>query len=204
MQVKIKNCRLSFSNLRKPYVPKTGDPKFTFTGICSPDTQVEVNFGGGKELLSYTKFSKVVDAVCKEKWGKTPAKLEMYVFAKADMQVGSRGAKVDEDGEYYDGYDENTWFFSAGTKVADAPTGIMVIDQKREPLPAAAGHPLNGDYVNAIINVFAYEYEGKKGISASVEAVQYLRKGIPFGAEKVGKDAFDDELEDEDMDDDSI
>jgi hypothetical protein len=62
--------------------------------------------------------------------------------------------------------------------------------------------PVNGDYVNAIINIFAYEYEGKKGISASIEAVQYLRKGEAFGTAKVTVDAFDDEeMEDLDADD---
>lgn len=197
MQVKLKNVRMSFANIRKPYVPKTGDQKYTFSGICSGDTKIDVTIDGKKLLLPHTEFSKVLDAVCKDKWGKTPAKLEMYAYARADQQVGSRGAKINEDGDYYDGYDEDTWFFAAGVKVADAPDGVLIVDQKREPLPASAGHPVNGDYVNAILNLFAYEYEGKKGISASIEAIQYLRKGEPFGAAKASAEAFDEELEEE-------
>jgi hypothetical protein len=203
MQVKIKNVRLSFSNLRKPYTPKTGDPKYTFTGICSADTTVEATIDDKKVCVPSTDFEKVIlAAICKDKWGKTPAKLEMYAYSKADQQVGSRGAKINEDGEYYDGYTKDTMFFSAGTKVEDAPNGILIVDQKRQPLPASSRMPVNGDYVNAIINIFAYEYEGKKGISASIEAVQYLRKGEAFGTAKVTVDAFDDEeMEDLDADD---
>jgi hypothetical protein len=201
MQVKIKNVRLSFSNLRKPYTPKTGDPKYTFTGICSADSTVEATIDDKKVTVPSTDFEKVIlAALCKDKWGKTPGKLEMYAYSKADQQVGSRGPKVNEDGDYYEGYDASTMFFSAGTKVADAPNGVLIVDQKRQPLPASSGMPNNGDFVNAILNIFAYEYEGKKGISASIEAVQYLRKGEPFGAAKVTVDAFDDEdMEEEEI-----
>ena len=203
MQVKIKNVRLSFSNLRKPYTPKTGDPKYTFTGICSADSTVEATIDDKKVTVPSTDFEKIILAkVCKDKWGKTPAKLELFVYSKADQQVGSRGPKINEDGDFYDGYDANTMFFSAGTKVADAPNGILIVDQKRQPLPASTGMPNNGDYVNAIINIFCFEQDGKKGISASIEAVQYLRKGESFGTAKVTVDAFEDEeMEDLDADD---
>lgn len=199
MQVKIKNVRLSFSNLRKPYTPKTGDPKYTLTGICSADTTVEATINDQKMVMPHTQFDKIITQVCKDKWGKTPAKLELFAYSRADLQVGSRGPKINEDGEYYDGYTKDTMFFAAGTKVADASNGILIVDQKRQPLPASSGMPVNGDYVNAIINVFCYEQDGKKGISASIEAVQYLRKGESFGTPKVTVDAFDDE-EMEDLD----
>lgn len=201
MQIKIKNCRLSFSNLRKPFVPKTGDPKFTFNGICDENTTVEVTVDDKKITIPHTQAQKVIDRICKDKWGKTPAKLEMFLYNRADTQVGSRGPKINEDGDFYDGYTKDTMFFSAGTKAVDAPEGILVVDQHRKVLPASSGHPVNGDYVNAIINAFAYEYEGKKGLSASLEGIQYLRKGEPFGASKIEANAFDEEeLEEEDFD----
>lgn len=197
MQIKIKNCRMSFANIRKPYVPKTGDSKFTFNGICSADTTIEIRKADGtKVVLPHTDFQKVIDRVCKDKWGKTPPTLQNYAYNRADKEVGPRAPKIDKEGKFYDGYEADTMFFAAATKVADAPEGIMVISQKREPLPASAGHPVNGDQVNAVINIFGYEYEGKKGLSASLEGVQYLRKGEPFGATKIEKDAFDDELDD--------
>ncbi len=204
MRIQIKNCRLSFASLRKPYVPKVGDPKFTFNGICSADTKIVVTAkDGSKKVLPHTAMDKVLDAVCKEKWGKTPAKLENYAYNRADTAVGSRQPRINEDGDFYDGYEADTMFFSAGVKQADKPQGVPIFDQKREPLPAESGHPINGDYVNAIINLFAYEYEGKKGISASIEGVQYLRKGEPFGSAGVDSKEFDEEeLEDDDLDSD--
>jgi hypothetical protein len=196
---------MSFASIRKPYVPKTGDAKFSFNGICSDESKIEITKDDkSKVLLPHTDFQKVIDKVCRDKWGKTPANLVLYAYNRADKEVGARGAKVNEDGDYYDGYTADTMFFAAATKVVDAPEGILIIDQKREPLPASKGHPVNGDYVNAVINVFAFEYEGKKGLSASLEGIQYLRKGEPFGAPKADKSAFDDELEDEDEDENDI
>lgn len=206
MQIKIKNARLSFANIRKPFVPKTGDPKYTASFICGPDTKIEVELNGTKVLLPHDKgMAKVIESLATDKWKKVPGRMELYIYAKADQQVGSRGPRVDDDGEFYDGYDKDTMFFSAGTKVEDAPAGILIVDQRKQVLPASSGHPVSGDYVNAIINAFAYEYEGKKGISASLEGVQYLRKGEPFGASKIDENAFDEEeLEDEEEDNDCI
>lgn len=199
MQIKIKNARLSFANIRKPFTPKIGDPKYTASFICSDDTMIEVTGpDGSKKVLPHSKMEEVIKKVATEKWQKVPARMELYVYARADQQVGSRGPRINEDGDYYDGYTEDTYFFTAGTKVEDAPDGILIVDQRRQKLDATSGHPVSGDYVNAVINIFAFEYEGKKGVSASLEGIQYLRKGEPFGASKIDANAFDEEdLEDD-------
>jgi len=196
---------MSFSNIRKPYTPKTGPSKYTFNGICNEDTTFSAVIDGVTKVLKHSEFNKIIDILCKEKWGKVVPEKSLLNFAynRADTPVGTRSPKVDKDGEYYDGYSEDTMFFCASTKVEDAPEGILIIDQKREPLPAIAGKPVNGDYVNAIIDVFAYEYEGKRGISAGLAGIQYLHKGEPFGNNvPVKAQAFDEELiEDEDNQD---
>jgi len=204
MQIKIKNARLSFANHRKPFVPKTGEPKYTASFICGADTTIEVELDGKKQVLPHTAMGRVITKLATDKWKKMPARgLELFIYNRADASVGTRGPRVNEDGEFYDGYEADTFFFSAGTKVADAPDGILIVDQQRQKLPATSGHPVNGDYVNGIINAFAYEYEGKKGISASLEGIQYLRKGVPFGASKIDVNAFDEEeLEDDAEEDD--
>lgn len=204
MQIKIKNARLSFANIFNPFVPKNGkgDPKFNASFICSEDTMIEVTIDDKKKILHHSEMPKVMARMCKDKWGKDipAAKLQTYVYARADQQVDSRGPKINEDGDYYDGYAEDTFYFAAGTKEADAPDGILIVDQLRNKLEAKSGHPVSGDYVNGIINAFAYEYEGKKGISASLEGVQYLKKGEPFGASKIDTNAFDEEeLDDDDL-----
>ena len=205
MQIQIKNCRLSFANIFKPNTPKSGEPKFNANGICSDATVIVVkNADGTKTTMPHTDMPKVIAQICKEKWGKEipAAKLFTYVYARADQQVDARGPKINSDGDYYDGYEPDTMFFSASRKASDAPKGILVVDQQRNRLDASAGHPVSGDYVNLIINVFAYEYEGKKGVSASLEGVQYLRKGEPFGASAATENDFDEEeLDDSDADD---
>jgi len=202
MQIKAKNVRMSFADLRKPYRPKTGAAKFNVNGVCSDESTFEyTKADGSKAVLPHSDFSKIIDKLCKDKWGKTPAVLQLYAYNRADTPVGPRGAKINSDGEFYTGYEADTMFFACSTKEEDAPEGIMVVDQKRQPLPASKGHPVNGDYINLVLNVYAFEYEGKKGVSASLEGVQFLRKGEPFGAAKIDKDtAFDDELDELDED----
>jgi len=199
MELKVKNARLSFANIRKPYTPKTGDAKYRCNLICDENTKVEIKKEDGTKItVPHHRMQEIIDKILKDKWGKLPGKLENYLYNRADTQVGPRGPMLNTDGEYYEGYDKDTMFFAAGAKVADRPEGILIIDQKREPLPASSGHPVSGDYVNAIINAFAYEYEGKKGVSASLDAIQFLRKGKPFGATRATADSFDEEeLEDE-------
>lgn len=202
MQIQIKNARLSFANIRQPWRPKTGDAKYTANFICSDDTTVVAIIDGKKRVLSHDKVQKIFDHMCKDKWQKTPPKLENYAYNCADGST-TRDEYTNKDREYHDGYDSETMFFVAGTKEKDAPEGILIVDQRREPVSPSAAHPVSGDYVNAMINLFCYEYEGKKGISASLEAIQYKLKGEPFGASKVEASAFDEEeLEEEDMDDD--
>ena len=187
MQIKIKNARASFLNIRQPYSPKTGEPKFTGNFICNDETTVSLD--GGKTWQPYADAMNIaLTQLCKDKWnGKVPAKMENYVYCKADGS-GTRDAYVN---------DEETRFFVAGVKVKDRPHGPLIIDQKRLPLPAESGHPVSGDYVNVILNLFAYEWEGKKGVSGSLEGIQYLREGEPFGAKAVESSAFDEEEVDE-------
>jgi hypothetical protein len=204
MQIKVKNCRLSFADIRKPYKSEKGEAKYTFNGICSDDTTFEVTDSKGvKKELNHKEFIKVVNRLCTDKWGKIipPALLLNFAYNRADTPVGTRSPKITKDGEYYEGYEADTMYFSASTSVENAPKGILIIDQKKQPLDATTGKPVNGDYVNAIIDVYAFEYENKKGISASIGAIQYLRKGEPFGSNvPVDPDQFDEELVDEDED----
>ena len=192
---------MSFGHIRKPAKPIGEEkPKFAFNGICSADTTFEVDVDGTKKTFKHDQVDKIVSRLCKEKFGKDIPKnmLTNFLYNVASAQVGTRSPKINKDGDYYDGYDENTMFFAVNTKVEDAPNGILIVDQKRNPLSATSGHPVNGDYVNVVIDAYAYEFKGKKGISGSFGAVQYLRKGEPFGSSAaVEATAFDEELMEE-------
>jgi hypothetical protein len=196
MQIQVKYVRASFLNIFQPYTPATGDAKYGATGICDENTRVVFTHEGKKQDIPYSDFSKVVlPILTKEKgWNKVPKVLTNYAFARADETVGSRGPKIsNKTEEYYDGYTEETYFFTGSTKVEKMPNGPLIIDQKRMSLRAANGKPISGDVVNLLLNVFMYEYEKKKGVSASFEGIQYVRKGEHFGAAPAEPSAFDEE-----------
>ncbi len=61
------------------------------------------------------------------------------------------------------------------------------------PLTASDPKPYGGCYVNAVVRFYAYDHEtGGKGVSASLEAVQFFKDGIAFGAGPVkAEDEFE-------------
>jgi hypothetical protein len=205
MQIQVKYCRASFLNHRAPYVPTTGDPKWGATGICTDETRCVFTHDGKKYDIPHTDFNKVVvPLLFKDKgWDKVPRVVINFSYAQANETVGTRGPKIsNKTDEYYDGYTEDTMFFTGSTKVAKMPQGPLIIDQKRNPLGAESGKPESGDVVNLLLNFFAYEFESKKGHSASFEGIQYVRKGEHFGAAPAEPSAFDEEeLEDEELED---
>lgn len=215
MRVKFKNVRFSFLNVRTPYVntEKDGTIKKSWkaAGICDENTTFEATAkDGSKKELPHTEFSKILDKVCKDKWGKTVAqmgpKFQVFAYNRADVQVGSRGPRVDDSGAYYDGYTAETYFVSASADVAKRPDGIVIVGPRASdgPLPASSGHPYSGDYGHILIDVYAFDGDNGRGITCSLEGVQYTRKGEPFGNVAADASAFDDEeLEDDELENES-
>lgn len=105
-----------------------------------------------------------------------------------------------KDGDGEDG-DENTaghWIISANR--AETQGRPQVIDRSRKPIDSSeANRVYAGCYVNALIGV--YVPKGWNKICASIEVVQFLKDGEPFGGGRVNVDAVMPELPDEDMDD---
>lgn len=203
MRVTILNARLSFADtIRIPKPFRGKEPRHSANAICHDGTMLVVEVDGETHKIKPRDFQRVIDRVCKDRWGKTPAKLKNWVFNPADGS-GTREKYIDKDGDYHQGYDENTWFFAANKNQSQAPDGIQIVDQKREPLPSTSGHPISGDYVNMIIDVYAFEAENDKGISASLEGIQYVRKGEPFGGKRPldAKSAFPEEEMEDDVED---
>ena len=208
MKIDIKNAILSFSDsIRHAKPDRSGRVKHSANFICTADTCVIVEIDGEKKKFKPEgNMQKVIDRVCKEKWGKVPAKLKNWAFNKADGS-GTRDEYTNQDGDYYKGYDENTWFFAASKLAEQVPDGLTIVDQQREPLPASSGYPRAGDFVNARIEIYAFEAENDQGVTASLEGIQMLKKGTPFGGGTPldAKEAFDEEeLEDDAADEDDM
>lgn len=207
MQLHIKNLRMSFSHIRHPQKPSQPDeaPKYKFNGIVSEDTRICFTHGGRKHVVKPADMPKVEMLLLKEKFGegvKLPAKpiwlASSFLYNTAEQQVGSRSPKIDsETGEFYDGYGKGVYFFAANSGQTEPP---LVIDQKRNDLPASSGKPENGDFVNAIIDAYAFEYKNKKGLSGTIKGIQFVRTGEKFGAAReIEATAFDEEELEEEM-----
>jgi len=103
-----------------------------------------------------------------------------------------------KDGDGEDG-DDNTkghWIISANR--AETQGRPQVIDRKRKPIDSSeASTVYAGCYVNALIGIYVPKGWGK--ICASIEVVQFVRDGEPFGGGRVDAQAVMPELPDEDF-----
>lgn len=67
----------------------------------------------------------------------------------------------------------------------------LVMDQKKQIIPADAGKPYAGCYVNASIDVFCYTKNGG-GITAYLNGVQFVKDGEPLGVGATAASCKDD------------
>lgn len=109
----------------------------------------------------------------------------------------------------YEGY-AGQMFLSAKRKkkTKDTPNPVQLIgprkgaDGKFLRVKESDGLIYSGCYVNAIVRIYAYDGAGNNPnrINCSLEAVQFKRRGDPFGAKRVDADsAFDEEEGEDDM-----
>lgn len=202
MNIRVKNVRGSYLKLRQAEVPPSGQGEAKFSGnfIGSDDSTVSID--GGKTWKPFVAgMEEAIEKTMKARFnGKVPVKMENWAFAKADGS-GTRNMMADDDGVYKDGYTAETYYLVATKTESKSPGGIKVFDQLRQPLPAESGRPVSGDYINVNIYLHAYDSPGNgKGVTAFLEAVQFLKAGEPFGSAPVTGDAFDEE-EVEEVDD---
>jgi hypothetical protein len=213
MKVIVRNGRLSFNDLFEPKSFKDSEPSFGVTLICSDDTELlidsdEVDSKTGKPIkkrLKHGMLQKIIEKVLAEKaGGKLPAKYKNWTYNKADGST-TRDQYIDQKtGDYWAGFDENTWYVSAKKRADKVPGGkLKVLDQEKNPIEANSGKIFSGCYVSCIIQVYAMKDE-KAGwtVQASLEAVQLLKKGEPLGFKQIDAESeFDEEkMEASDLD----
>lgn len=195
MKVILKNARLSFHDLFEPRGFQGGDPKFSATLICGDDTKVKVVQDGETVILPHSALTELTATVLSDKFGKGKHKHDNWYYNKADGST-TRAKFSDKEDEYRNGVDEETWYVTAAKREDKARNGKMtVLDQRREPIDPNSGLIYSGCYVNAILDVFAYEGGSGKGVTASLEAVQLLKDGESLAGAKATDAAsdFDDE-----------
>lgn len=196
MKVILRNARLSFNDIFEPKSINGGKPKFTGTFICSDDTKVKfANKDGKQVLVAHEKFEDVCNHVLKEKFGKVPAKAQNWAYNKADGST-TRDEYTNDDGDYWAGFDADTFYISAGKPADKCKNGqLTVLDQRREAIEANSGLLFSGCYVNVVLDVYAYDGDSGKGVTASLEGIQLLKRGDALGMTQI--DAADDFEEEE-------
>jgi hypothetical protein len=172
----IVGARLSFPHLFEPKaIGKDGNPRFTASFLLDPNKpehKAQILAMREKCDQLYAEGSKVAGKKCPR--------------ANAALKKGN-----DEDGAaLYDGYD-GMWFVGAArAKKQGAP---LVVDRdKVTRLTEESNRPYAGCYVNAKIRFYYQDYDGVKRVNASLEVVQFVKDGEPFGMGKVAADDMPD------------
>ncbi|MDX0622848.1 DUF2815 family protein [Sinorhizobium medicae] len=186
--VTLKNVRLSFPHLFEPSASiEDGPKKYRATFLMDPKTT------DGKANIA--KLKAVIDKAALGVW-KTKEKADK-IRAKLDSdRSGLRDGDdaTNKEGDVYAGY-EDMMFIGAtnGRKPKVIRRDKSVIDSSE------ASEIYGGCYVNAVISVWATNQEkhGGNGIFATLEIVQYAKKGEPFGAAELDEDDFLDDMGEE-------
>lgn len=109
---------------------------------------------------------EVIEKALKEKFKEIPKKWETCLL-DGDVETDNEGEAK------HPGY----WFISSRSAVEYPP---VLIDAKRNPVLSATDW-VSGDWGNVKLSFFGYEFEGKKGVSTSLRAIQFVAKDEPFG-----------------------
>lgn len=163
--VKLRNVRLSFPNLftarTLPGAAPGSTPKFGASFLLNKKTHA----------TQIAEIERAVDLLMKEKkWAK--ATVKSVPMVEASSKINSK------TGEPYDGYDENT--FSINANHTKKP---LVVDLAGSPLVESDGKPYGGCYVNANVDIYAYDKDPLHGrrICCSLRSVQFVKDGQAFG-----------------------
>ncbi|ATW32046.1 DUF2815 family protein [Bacteriophage APSE-2] len=172
MKIKLNNVRLAFPELFEP-TQVSGQGAFKYrANFLIPKSRTD--------LIEEIKAG--IKHVIGEKWGNK----DIEKIYNSICNNPNRFCLRDGDSKEYDGYAGNL-YLSASNK-----SRPLVIDRNTSPLTAQDGRPYSGCYVNATVEFYGYDNNGK-GVSASLRGVQFFRDGDAFtGGGVASVEEFDD------------
>lgn len=144
--------RVSYPNVFKKTSYGNSEPYYDLTLIFPPDTDLSA-------------MQKIAEACALDRWGKLPPKLILPI------QDCSERAETA-------GYDQGGVFIHF--KNSKHAPGVMAPNMT--PITENEGGFYAGCYARCSFKPFAWEYEGKRGVSFSLCNVQKMADGEPFGA----------------------
>ena len=147
MIVKMRNVRLAFHDLFKAKSINNGAPKYSGVFIIGEDSvcsyEIDDKERKGVSLSDSLDDSKsvlhrIIAKVVKEKWGDlglgAKKKIKIWCLNKADGST-TREAYTNDEDEYYNGFDENSWFVTAAKLEDKCRTPAYPSTIKAETLP---------------------------------------------------------------------
>lgn len=173
-----KNTRFSYLNANTPKAPLGGGkPKYSASLIIPKS-----------DTITIEKIKKAIQAAYEEGQMKLRG-TGKSVPALKDLKTPLRdGDKERPDDEAY----ANSYFINTNSdrkpKAFDE-NGNEIID---------SSELYSGIYGKAVINMYAYNVNGSKGITAGFEGLQKLRDGEPLGGTNISASIFDDGSDGED------
>lgn len=154
MNVTLNNVRLSFPALWEPRKGPDANSKASYQAAFLLDKK-----DNAKDIEA---VKAAIAAITKETFkGKQPPKIA--------LRDGSEKPDVD-------GYGDGVMFINARSDRRP-----HVVGRKMEPLAPDDGIPYAGCYVNATIRLWGQDNQYGKRINAQLRAVQFVKKGDPFG-----------------------
>lgn len=159
IKVYLKNVRLSFANIFEPKGFNGGEPRYSASFLISKEDEENL-----------FKVKEAIKNVTKMEWNNDAPK-----FKETHLCLR------DGDDEEWEGY-ENHYFVSSGNRLKVAVRDIDGTDLTLDDEFNTPGNkPKSGDYVNAIIEVWAQNNSYGKRINANLVGVQFVKKGERFG-----------------------
>lgn len=175
--------RLSFPHLFEPKAIGDGKPRYTLNLLLDPkDEQQKAS------ILAIRSRSEA---------------LALEAFKKK-LPPDKHCLKKIEESEY-DGYEPGSYFISAARAEKQGPPTVVDGTNGNKKLTVADNRPYAGCYCVVKIRLYTVDYDGAKRVCASIEVVQYAKKGEPFGSGSATADDMETfEEETDSLDDDDI
>lgn len=168
MKFETGKVRLSFVNVFEPREDLQGRMKYSTGVLISKKDTKTIN-------RLQTAFKQLLnDPKTKEKFG---GKMN-----NVDLPLRDGDDKSETEG--YAGH------FYINAKANRQP---LIVDRDKQEI-VDPDEVYSGCYAQVIISLYAYNYQGKRGIAAGLEAVRKLADGPKFGGSTISTNDFDDSL----------
>lgn len=169
-QVTTGEVRISYEHLLKPYAQQQGaEPKFSAT-LLIPKSDI-----GTKQRIDAAIQAAIAEGVAGKWNGARPPQPPVPVYD---------GDGVRPNGEPFGEECKGHWVMTANSKQQQE-----IVDMQMNPIFDTT-QVYSGMYARVVINFFAYNATGKKGIGCGLGPVQKTRDGEPLGGRMSAAEAF--------------